>query len=94
MSPSARSGSVDSQDRPPWQPGGQAQGTGTVPKFTAASSRSTDNLLAADRVEVTDAKVMRSTTAMLPSAPLGRTQRGRRKRCSDGVVQDLNDLDW
>jgi hypothetical protein len=37
---------------------------------------------------------MRSTTAMLPSVPLGRTQRGRRKRCSDGVVQDLNDLDW
>jgi hypothetical protein len=59
-----------------------------------ASSRSTDNLLAADRFEVTDAKVMRSTTAMLPSVPLGRTQRGRRKRCSDGVVQDLNDLDW
>jgi hypothetical protein len=40
----------------------------------------TDCFLAADRFQVIRRQGMRSTTAMRPSAPLGRTQVGGRKR--------------
>jgi hypothetical protein len=47
----------------------------------------TDYFLAADRFQVIRRQGMRSTTAMRPSAPLGRTQIGGRKRCSDALCR-------